>query len=255
MLAYEMKGKGSPVLLLHAFPLSSQMWRREIEILSASYKVIAPDFPGFGGSSAEKPASIAEMAKAVKVLLDDLGVREPVFIAGLSMGGYAVFEFLRQFPERVKGLGLFSTRALADTPETREKRFKGIEAIQAHGLEAYGKKMVENLLGETTRRAKPEITEEVMKMILANKPEGPINGLKALADRRDSTSLLPAIHFPVLIAAGEEDTIVKPEDARTLHSQIEDSVLKIIPKAGHLINLEQPAEFQKILLEFLEAEF
>ncbi len=251
MLAYKMEGKGVPVVLLHAFPLSSRMWRDDIKALYPFARVIAPDLPGFGGSSAESVSSVGEMAVAVADLLDHLRISEPVILAGLSMGGYAAFEFLRQFPERIRGLGLFSTRAVPDTPETREKRFKGIEAIETHGLEAYGKKMIVNLLGETTRQSKPEIVKEVMEMILSNRIEGPMNALRAMADRRDSTGLLASIRFPVMVVAGEEDTLVKPEDARALHSQIAGSKLHLVPKTGHLVNLEQPALFQKFLKDFI----
>lgn len=251
MLAYQTEGQGQPIVLLHAFPLSSRMWKNEISAFSSQLKVIAPDLPGFGGSSGEKAPSIAAMAQSVADLLDHLKIQEPVLMAGLSMGGYVAFEFLRQFPNRLKGLGLFSTRATPDTPETREKRFKGIEAIQAHGLEAYGKKMLENLLGETTRRSRPEIMREVTEMILANQPEGPVQALRAMAERRDSSDLLASIHFPVTIVAGEEDVVVKPEDAHALHSQILGSELHEVAQSGHLVNLEQPAVFQEILKEFL----
>ena len=251
MLSYKIEGKGSPVVLLHAFPLSSRMWQSEIKAFALFAKIIVPDLPGFGESLLQKEMSIAEMAKSVAELLDHLGERGPVFIAGLSMGGYIAFEFMRQFPARVKGLGLFSTRATPDSPEAREKRFKAVEAIQTHGIEAFGKKMIENLLGETTRRAKPEIVREVMDMILANRAEGPVNALKAMADRRDSTDILPSIHCPVLIVAGEEDTLIPAEAARELQSRIQGSELRFFPKTGHLINLEQPDLFQKMLKDFL----
>ena len=228
------------------------MWRNDIQALSPFAQVIAPDLPGFGGSSGERSSSIAEMAGAVANLLDHLGIREPVFLAGLSMGGYVAFEFLRQFPKRLRGLALLSTRAVSDTSEAKEKRFKGIEAIQTQGLEAYGKKMIENLLGETTRETKPEGVSEVMEMILSNRPEGPMNALRAMAERRDSTDLLSSIPFPVLVAAGEEDTLIKPEDARALHSGIPASELQMIQKSGHLINLEQPVLFQKLLREWIK---
>lgn len=251
MLAYKKEGKGTPVVLLHAFPLSSRMWRNDIRTLAPFAQVIAPDLPGFGGSAGESAGSIADMAGAVAGLLDHLKIQEPVFLAGLSMGGYVAFEFLRQFPKRIRGLALLSTRAAADTPETKEKRFKGIEAIRTHGLEAYGKKMIENLLGETTRKSKTEIINEVMEIILSSRPEGAMNALKAMAERRDSTDLLSAIRFPALVGAGEEDTLIKPEDARALHSAIPGSEFQLVQKAGHLINLEQPAPFQILFREFL----
>ena len=250
-LPYKMKGKGMAVLLLHAFPLSSRMWAGEMEALSDSFTVIAPDFPGFGKSPRQKTPSIADMATAAGELLDQLKIKE-AFVGGLSMGGYVTFEFLRQFPERVKGLGIFSTRAAADKSEVREKRFKTIESIQKEGFAPFAKMIQEKLLGETTRKTNPSVVKEIKEMVESADSEGVKDATLAMANRSDLDYLLPKIHCPALIIAGDEDPFVPAEEAKTIHSKIQGSALHILPKTGHMVNLEQPAAFQKILKDFLK---
>ncbi len=254
MLAYKLKGRGIPILLLHAFPLSSKMWERELDYLSSDFQVIAPDLPGFGGSPVQTGPSIPGMAQEVAQLLDHLKITEPVFAGGLSMGGYVAFEFLRQFPVRVRGLGIFSSRAAPDSPETREKRKKVIQTIEEMGFPAFAKKNVESLLGRTTRAQNPELVNEVIQRIVENRPEGATAALRAMAGRRDSTDLLSSIRFPVLLVSGEENSLVPPEEEEQLHEKISGSELHVVAKSGHLVNLEQPAAFQKIFSEFLRSK-
>ena len=216
-------------------------------------KVIALDLPGFGRSPSEPKPSIAKMAQEIGRLLYSLNVKEPVMIAGLSMGGYVAFEFFRQFPERVRGLGLFSTRAGADTSEAREKRLKTAGEVMQDGLESFAKKTLPNLVGKTTLEFNPKLTGEIMDMISSNNREGIAAALFAMAERRDLTNLLGSIKCPTLIIAGEEDVLIPFSESESMHTQIAGSEFHLLPKAGHLVNLEQSAAFQKVFEDFLTA--
>ncbi len=251
MLAYESSGQGTPLVLIHAFPLSSRMWMIQIKDLEKKGKVIALDLPGFGRSLCEAKPSIAKMAQEVAHLLDSINAQEPAVIAGLSMGGYVAFEFFRQFPKRVKALGLFSTKSGADTPEAREKRLKTAEQIKREGLESFTRTMVPNLVGKTAFGANPELIREITTMISSNSPEGVAAALVAMAERRDSTDLLHSINCPTLIIAGDEDVLIPFSESVAMHKQISGSQFHLVPKAGHLLNLEQPTEFQKVFEKFL----
>lgn len=251
-LAHSASGAGPPLVLLHAFPLSSAMWKEAVVRFSGRARVIAPDLPGFGGSAPMKEPSIAGMAEGVAGVLDDLGVREPVFLGGLSMGGYVVFEFLRRFPERVRGLGLFSTRAAADTPEGRQKRMKAIAAIESNGMEPFFKATLPNLVGQTTLQARPETVSEVMLMMRAARPRSVTDALRAMAARRDSTDLLEKISCPALVVAGEEDRFIRLEESKGMAQQIPGARFEVIPRAGHLANLEDPGAFYGALERFWE---
>lgn len=241
-------------VLIHAFPLSHAMWEAESEGLQKLARVIAPDLPGFGGAARQQKPSIPRMAQEIAALLDRLKVTEPVIIAGLSMGGYVTFEFLRQFPERVRGLGFFSTRAVADTPEGREGRLKTAQKIRNEGLEPFAKAILPKLLGKTTMESNRQVVEEVTRRILANDASGVADALLAMADRRDSTDLLGSIRCPTLLIAGEEDAFIPVSEAQGMQARIPGARLEVIGKAGHLVSMEQPQAFQAILERFLKAD-
>lgn len=251
MLAYQSEGNGTPVVLLHAFPLSSSMWERERKEIGRYAHVLTPDLPGFGASPRQKVPSISGMAESVGTLLDGLKIREPVVIGGLSMGGYVTFEFLRRFPERVRGLMLFSTRATPDTAEECAKRFRTIDDIQKMGFQAFAEKVHKKLLGRTSFESRPELVDKVMAMILAGKPGGAKDALAAMAERRDFSDLLSSIRCASLIAAGEEDEVIAPSEAQTMHQKIHASEFHKVPKAGHLVNLECPDTFGALVENFL----
>ena len=253
MLNYRSEGKGTTVLLLHAFPLSSLMWERELEEIGRYARVLAPDLPGFGGSIRQQTPSLSGMAEEVAGLLDHLKIREPVVLGGLSMGGYVAFEFVRKFPTRIRGLMLFSTRASADTVEARVKRYDVIDRITKSGFEDFAKKISEKLVGRTSLQTRSQIVDKITAMILANKPEGTMDALRAMAERNDSTKLLYSIQAPCLIIAGEEDEIIPSSEAQLMCKQIVHAQVQTVLKAGHLVNLECPENFSLAVRVFLQA--
>lgn len=255
MLAYESSGQGIPLVLIHAFPLNSNMWNVQIKNLEQYGRVIALDLPGFGRSPVEVNLSIAKMAQEIGCLLDSLNVKEPAMLAGLSMGGYVAFEFFRQFSKRVKALGLFSTRAGADTPEAHEKRLKTAEQIQQGGLGSFAKTILPSLVGKTTQESNPELVREIADMISVNHRAGVAAALLAMAERQDSTPLLSSIKCPTLIIAGEEDVLIPFSESEAMHKQITGSEFHLLPKAGHLANLEQPTAFQAVFEKFITQKF
>jgi len=117
-MEFEDVGEGAPLILLHGFPLSLQMWRTQADDLKEKCRVITPNLRGFGGTSgfAGTP-SVQQMAEDVKSLLEALRIHEPVVLGGLSMGGYVALAFARSHVARLRGLILADTRAEADTAE------------------------------------------------------------------------------------------------------------------------------------------
>ena len=148
MLNYQIAGNKNkiPLVLVHAWPLSSRMWDDQLKAFGDKALVITPDIPGLGKSLRQPTPSIPAMAQDVAALLDHLQIKEPVVIGGISMGGYVAFEFFRQFPDRVRGICFFAARANADTPEILEKRSKTIQFLKAHALEEFFPKVIPNLL-------------------------------------------------------------------------------------------------------------
>ena len=115
---YQDSGNGKDVvLLLHAFPLHSGMWSRQVAALSPRFRVIAPDYPGLGKSTPRpEPSTMEVLAEQVLGLLGSIRVDRTI-VVGLSMGGYLSFELYRQRPGLFRGLALCDTRPGADTPE------------------------------------------------------------------------------------------------------------------------------------------
>ena len=247
-------GAGTPVLLLHAFPLNSKMWEPQIESLGERFRFIAPDLGGFGASDASDDAATYTMdgfADQAKAVLDELGIERCVLV-GLSMGGYIAFAFLRKYREAVSQLVLADTRAEADPPEGVEKRTKQQELVRSEGTAGLIDTLSGALLGEATREKKSDVVE-VVKELMGGPAAGFIGALEAMKNRPDSSDELSRIDVPTLIIVGENDAVTPPEASRKMHEHIGGSKLVVIPEAGHLSNLEAPEAFNGALAEFLGA--
>ena len=133
-LNYSEKGRGKPLLLVHGFPLDHTMWARQLDALSSSHRVIAPDLRGFGASSVTAgTVTMAQYADDLAGLLGALGIDEPVIFCGLSMGGYVAWQFALRHRPKLAKLILCDTRAVADSPEAAAGRQKTAEKVLADG--------------------------------------------------------------------------------------------------------------------------
>ena len=238
-----------PVVFLHAFPFSARMWQPQLSALSGRYSAHAANLPGFGGEPAHAK-TLSAFAESVLEELDVLGIEKAVFV-GLSMGGYVAFRLFDLAPERFLGLLLADTRAGADPPEGKEKRTRLAEAVLKEGPKALLPDFLDAVLGETTKKARPEVVREVEAMILEADPEGVANALLAMRNRPDSFDLLPQMDFPVLLVYGEEDTLTPPEEGLKMLEKLPKGRMLTIPRAGHMANLEAPAAFNTALLGLL----
>jgi 3-oxoadipate enol-lactonase len=200
--------------------------------------------PGFGESQiAGANLLMADLAADVAGLLDNLGIQIAA-IAGHSMGGYVALAFARAYPRRVRGLGLVSSQALADTPETKAGRYKQAEDILAHGVrevaDGMSVKMTANLGLQT----------KLKELILRQRPEGLAGALRAMAERPDSTPFLPEFDFPVAIVHGLADQLIPVERARAVKAAVKKGTLTEVEGAGHMPMMEAPqatAEALKVL--------
>jgi len=228
------------------------MWERQLALVARGWRVIAPHFRGFDGGSGDPPAlSIDDYAADVVDLLDALHIHEAV-VGGLSMGGYVAFALLRQASRYIQGLILADTKATPDTPEGVEGRKRMIQLVRDQGPAAVAHEMIPKLLGESTRRARPDLVEIVRRLATSSSSDAIAAALHALMTRPDSSPQLSSIHVPTLIVVGEEDTVTPPTAAEEMHRGIAGSELVSIPAAGHLTNLEQPAAFDDALARFLD---
>src|SRR6266446_497304 len=247
-IEYDVRGKGPAVLFFHAFPLGLFMWDAQAEALAPTHQVIRFDARGFGGSPpGSSLLTMERIADDGAALLDHLGVGQAV-VGGCSMGGYAAFAFVRRHRDRLKGLVLQDTRAGADSEETRKGRATLAEKVRREGAVAAAESFLPRLLGETTHTERPEVVARIRQRILATSPQGIAD---ALAGRADSLATLREVRVPTLVVCGAEDVLTPVAESEAIHKGVAGSRLEVIPGAGHLANLENPAAYDAALLSFL----
>lgn len=252
-IAYDVRGSGPAVLFLHAFPLGLFMWDTQVAALEKTNCVVRFDARGFGASPpGEALLTMERIADDAAALLDHLSI-DTALVAGCSMGGYAAFAFARRHPRRLRGLVLQDTRSGADSPEARKGRSQLAEKILKEGASAAADALLPKLLGETTKREQPALVETLRAAILAASPRGIADALAGLAARADSTPNLREITVPTLVVCGEEDVITPVADSQAMVAAIPGARLSVIPRAGHLANLENPAATNATLLGFLSS--
>jgi 3-oxoadipate enol-lactonase len=239
------------LVFLHAFPLNAAMWQPQLDGVPAGWRVVAPDYRGFGESSPAAPASMNDLAGDVVDLLDRLEIHEAV-VAGCSMGGYVAFEALVSAPHYVKGLILIDTRAGADTEEGKAGRRKMLEKLEKEGARAIADEMTPKLLGASTQRDRPDLVKHVHAMISATDPNAIALAINAMMGRKDMTASLGDIKIPTLIIAGAEDALMPAAAMQQMHGAIKGAQFQTIDGAGHVPSLEQPAAFDALLRDFLK---
>jgi 3-oxoadipate enol-lactonase len=242
---------GQPLLFIHGFPFSKEMWNGQVEVFEPSHRVLAYDVRGHDGSSpGTVEFSVAQFGDDLLAFMDELEVTNAV-IVGLSMGGYIALNALGRDSGRFRALVLCDTQCKADTPEAREKRLKTIANIRLAGLSKYADESVNNLFASSTQSTKPEVVSFIRDTILRTNADTICKTLQALADRKETCSNLSQTKLPVLIMVGQEDKITPPESALQMHQLIPNSQLETISGAGHLSNLENPDAFNSRLKAFL----
>jgi len=243
-------GAGWPVVLIHAFPLTADMWRPQLERRAQGWRYVAPDVRGFGGSpSGSLRPTMDDYAADVEAVLDALEI-ETAAIGGLSMGGYITFALHRRAPERFTSIVLADTKAEADTPEGRENRRAMSALVISEGVGAVADKMLPKLLAAN---ADPEAVATTRRLIERNSVEGIDNAIHAMMGRPDSTPDLPHMTVPMLVIVGEEDVLTPPADSERIQRATGRSQLVVLTGAGHLSNLEAPETFSTALVNFLSS--
>ncbi|MFI6508260.1 alpha/beta fold hydrolase [Streptosporangium sp. NPDC050855] len=244
-------GEGLPVVLLHAFPLSSAMWLAQREGLAEVCKVITPDLRGFGGSVlGEDEPSLDVMADDVARLLDREGVDRAV-VGGLSMGGYVTMALCRRHPDRLLGVILADTKASADPEEARSGRERIADDVLREGTSVLVEKVLPGLLGRTTLERRAMVSGRVRGLVQAAPPVAAAWAQRAMAARPDSFDTLRALDAPVLVIVGEEDEITPIAVADAMAEAAPDGRLAVIEKAGHLSAIEQPEAFNRAVSAFV----
>ncbi len=251
-LSYTDSGvNAQPVVFIHGFPFNKSSWLPQIGGLGKTYRSLAIDLRGYGDSEAGTDNfSIDLFASDLLQFVEALKLDSPV-LCGLSMGGYIAMNAVNRSPEKFKALVLADTQCIADSEEGKEKRFKTIEKIESEGLQTFADGFVQNVFNKNSLEAKKQAVDDVRKMITGTKKETVTKTLKALAERKETCTGIKKLKLPALIICGKDDNVTPLSQSELLNNSIVGSKLQIIENAGHLSNLEQPEEFNKVLTDFL----
>jgi len=239
---YEVHGQSGPVILLsHGYSSTSGMWKGQIEPLSKSHKLVIWDMRGHGDSdypddlaAYSEEATVADMA----ALLDAVGAKTAI-VGGLSLGGYMSLAFNRVHPDRVEALLIFDTGPGYRNDEAREgwnrTSIARADRFDRDGLAALG-----NASGE-------------VRIVRHRSADGLAKAARGMLTQRNPNVInsLPTIGVPALVVVGANDTpFIAASDY--MAAKIPGAKKVVIPDAGHAANIDQPAAFNRAVVEFLD---
>jgi 3-oxoadipate enol-lactonase len=231
------------LLLIHAFPLDASMWGEQAAALRGEGEVLAPSLPGFGGTQPIGDVlTMDAMADFLAAELDRAGA-EKALVCGLSMGGYAAFSLWRRHQNRVAGLLLADTRAEADDEAGKQRRRALAEKMRAEGSGP----LAEDPPPLLSEGADPALWERVKGIIRRQPGEAIAAASLGMADRPDSTPILPTIDVPTTIVVGSADAMTPPPMSEAMAGAIPSAELVVLEGAGHLSNLQDPEGFLSAL--------
>lgn len=246
-------GRGRPLLFVHGFPLSGNMWDEQAETLASDFRAIVPDLRGFGRSRSAvgECVTMENYADDLAELLTALRITEPIVFCGLSMGGYIGWQFWRKHRDRVAALIACDTRAVADTPKGAITRRQMADRVMVEGPGFVAEAMLPKLLAPETLRHAPQVVEKVRAMIASNSPAAIAAAQRGMAVRPNATELLTTVDVPALVVVGEHDAIATVDEMRGIAEGMPRAEFAIIPGTGHMPPMEAPAEFNQLLGAFL----
>jgi 3-oxoadipate enol-lactonase len=254
---YQDRGTGLPLVLVHGFPLDGRIWESQLEALSSSCRVIAPDLRGFGKSGPTGPFTLETVADDLHQLLAKLDAL-PCVLGGLSMGGYIALAFAHKYPQALKGLILIDTKSDADSPEQKDGRMKMAELARSKGPAAVADQMMPKLLAATVSAdgpagagGRPELIKRVRQIMESCPSETIAIAALAMKDRADHRALLAKLNMPVLVIVGDQDILTPPSIAQSMVHSLPQGAMSLIHGAGHLTSMEQPEQVNRAIREWL----
>lgn len=249
-IAYDDRGEGEVLVLLHGFCGSSAYFERITPELSKNYRVITPDLRGHGQSDAPLGAyTIEQMADDIAGLMESLGVNQYTLI-GHSLGGYVTLSLVQRYASQLKGFGLLHSTGFPDSEEAKEKRLKAVTTIQNEGITHFIEGLVPGLFAPDNVEKLSDEVLRVKEIGYKTPPQGASGAALAMRERADRTSVLAAAALPILLIAGENDRLIPAEKTFTVQgSNVTEAVIKA---AGHMSMYEAPEQLVEVINGFVK---
>jgi 3-oxoadipate enol-lactonase len=231
------------IVLLNGFPMDATEWDPQLAALGTELPVIAPNHPGFGATTSAGPVMSMDAAADRAAEEATTAGLDRVLLAGVSMGGYVAFAFLRRYRERVIGLVLANTKSGPDDDAGKERRRALAERLRAEGNEF----LAENPGPLVSEGAPAELWDRIRATVRAQPAEAIAAAALGMAERPDSTPDLAGIEVPTLVVTSTLDTLIPPAVTSPMADQIPGAKLEVIEGVGHLSNMEAPDVFTELV--------
>jgi pimeloyl-ACP methyl ester carboxylesterase len=248
---YTDSGTGTPVVLLHGYLESSEIWNGFAEKLQGEFRVICADLPGHGSSEVYGPVHTMEfMAEVVKELLDKLGLKK-VFMAGHSLGGYVTLAFLELFPEYLSGYCLFHSHPLPDSPEALQKRKREIAVVEAGKKDLMYPDNVEKMFATANLDKFASDLQRSKKLASLIPAEGIIAVLNGMMRRPGRVSVMEEGKVPCLWLLGAMDNYIPFDTIKEKVHLPATARVVILQNSGHIGFVEEQDLSVGIMKEFV----
>lgn len=243
-----------PILFVHGFPFSSDMWKGQVQMLSdrKDLRIVTYDLRGHGRSGAgDGQYTIELFVDDLIALMDRLKIGKTI-LCGFSMGGYIALRAIERNPDRFNALILCDTMSAADSNDAKLRRARSVKLVKEEGVERFAEGFLKVVFTPETFATKPDVVDGIKKIILSNSPLGICGALLAMAGRTDTTDSLSRIAVPTLILVGEHDAVTPPDAAKLMRDRIPNSKLYLVENAAHMSNLENRETFSDHLAKFVD---
>jgi pimeloyl-ACP methyl ester carboxylesterase len=252
-LVYEIRGRGTAVMLLHGFTEDRRIWDQLLAGIENKYQWIIPDIPGSGDSAYNGSLNrISDFAEIISAILENENLQELILI-GHSMGGYISLDFAEKYPEKVRALGLFHSSSYPDSEEKKESRDKNIRFIQNHDPSLFVEQAIPGLFSESFKAEHPEEIRKLVGRYANFKRESLVQYLEAMKNRPATTDVLESITKQVLFIMGEEDKAVPLKDSLEQCHLPRISYIHILTRTAHMGMIENTSLCNSFVDRFLSA--
>ena len=259
-LYYETLGSGPPIVLVHELGGSQASFHFQVAAWSPRFQCISYNARGYPPSDVPPSADSYSQdiaASDIGAVLDAAGLKD-AHLLGVSMGSAAVLQFALRNPARARSIILCSIGSGSDQPQGEYRASMEAQAdfAQASGMQALAEKMLSMPTRQRLKDKSPAEYKKFIDQLAALSPLGISNTMRGVQARRPPIYVhkdrVAALKVPTLIVVGDEDEpCVKP--SHFLHETIPGARLEVIRKCGHLVNIEEPAILNPMVLGFIEA--
>lgn len=251
-IAFSESGHGKPVIFLHGFCETKELWRDFENHLASEFRVISPDLPGFGESPLPTGQfSLEDIAEMLNQWTDEKELDHFTLI-GHSLGGYIALAFAKKYPDKMDALGLFHSSVFADTDDKKDTRNKTIDFIKKNGIEAFIDNFVPNLFYKERHAELKEVIEKQKAVGNLTNPSAATNYMAAMRDRPDSSEFAKSFDKPALVIAGVHDASVPFNKSEEQASFFKNVSAHFLQETAHMGMFEREKETLIYVGEFLK---